>query len=168
MVKIKQNIKLNKNSGFTLAETIIYVALIGYILTVFTALALNIYLLKDKHSSIEKMNYGSSLLLNLFFLRIKEAGEILQPQPGQASDILRLVDNGQTVRFFASNNMLFEQIDQNTPVNIFNGELTIDNLNFVGQNSGSPRDIKIFLTLKENNGNQNNLNQNIDTTICQR
>lgn len=82
-----------KTAGFTLVETIIYIAIIGMFLTAFTFFSLDMSGLEGEINESLEVSAGASFLVQTIERLVKESTFIIEPNPSATSSILALNHN---------------------------------------------------------------------------
>ncbi len=159
-------------SGFTLIETLIYIAIMGMILFSFVLFGLSITDARDKNYAVQEVQANSRLALDLIAQKIRRADAIVSPTEGNSSNSLTLdMPN-------AESDLVFNIIDgtlniteggQNTP--IIGRRINVSGLTFTNlAGSGERGNIRVELTLEyKNSGNvEFAYSQNISTAVSMR
>lgn len=77
-------------SGFTLIETLIYIAITGVILFSFVFFSLSISDSRDKNYVVQEVQANSRLALDLIAQKIRRADDVIAPTNGNSSNSLTL------------------------------------------------------------------------------
>lgn len=86
---MKINRKQN-NNGFTLIETIIYVAIIGIAMSSFISFGISISTSRSKTYAIQEVQANARMLMGTVVQKIKHAQGVNSPIPGNSNDIMVL------------------------------------------------------------------------------
>lgn len=98
-----QNIKTT--NGFTLIETIIYMGIIGAVLSSFMGFGTTLSGLRNRAMAMEEVQASTYFTMDLIARKIRQAKSVDAPAKGSASNVLRLVmpDINSTIVTFATN-----------------------------------------------------------------
>lgn len=144
MFKIKKVI-INK-SGFTLVETLIYLAIIGVVVTSFVSFGISIMEARNKNLAAGEVRANAREALSFMTQKIRNCQDIASPAENEAGEILALDmpdDAGQMV-FYTENGTLFVSSSGSTQFMTSN-QVDVSNLQFLRAGSGS---VKINFTIK--------------------
>ncbi len=148
---MKRNFK-NKNRAFTLIEMLIYIGIIGIVISGFVSHSLSVSGASNKNYSVVTVQANARTALQLMSRKIREAEIVIVPVSSATSTSLTLnmPDIIPSITFSVSNGSLFMEqnsvITQITDNQVFVTSLVFSNLGTLGK-----RDIiKIDLNLKFN------------------
>lgn len=79
-----------RQGGFTLIETLIYIAITGVILVSFVFFSLSISDSRDKSYVVQEVQANSRLALNLIAQKIRRADDVITPTEGNSNNSLTL------------------------------------------------------------------------------
>ena len=100
--------KIKNNKGITLIETIVYVALIGVVLSGVVSLTLSIVDLKVRHLAMRDVIANGRWVNTVVSNQVRQASNVISPALGMASSSLELVDfTGETVEIYLSGDRLW-------------------------------------------------------------
>ncbi len=144
--------------GFTLIETIIYVAITGLVLAGFVVFAFSISGSRDKSYVISEVGANSRMALDVISQRIRNAKEvnvssIFDSDPGVLSLEMADPSKNPTIINLNQNDGVLQIVEGTTaPAAVTSDEVKITNLVFNNLTSGSEREnIRVILTVEFNN-----------------
>lgn len=154
---MKNNIK--KKAGFTLIETIIYVGIIGLVLSSLVSFSVVISNSRNKNYVAGEVHASARIVLDLISQKIKEAENInvgastLNSDPGLLSLSMSDISKDPTIiKLNQDDGILQIKEGSGDEVDITTDEIKITNLVFSNLNSTSPREnVKIDITIEFNN-----------------
>jgi len=164
--------------GFTLIETLIYVGIIGLVITSFIGFAVSISSTKSKVYVTQEVQANARMALNLITQKILSANGVnigastFDTDPGVLSLSMADGDKNPTIISLSQNNGVL-QITEGTadPVNITSNKVLITNLVFTNLTSTSDKEnIKIELTAEYITTNDvvYQYSQNLQTAVSLR
>jgi type II secretory pathway pseudopilin PulG len=158
----------NLKKGFTLIETLIYVALIGGVLTTFISYMLAFINIKGKEMVINDVSYSAKMAMSIITAKIKSADSIISPGNGQASSTLIISTGGEQIRFYENANIFFIKVGQGEPIELAGHNLSFSNLLFLNSRDSDPESIKINYTVAGLGGNGFNYERDFETAVSLR
>jgi type II secretory pathway pseudopilin PulG len=169
---------MNKK-GFTLIETIIYIAIIGGIVATFVSFSLSISDSRNKTFVIQEVNANSRLALDLITQKIQASTGVNIGNSTFGSDPgvleLSMADSGLNptiINLDQDDGVLQIKEGASDPVAIVTDEVKITNLVFTNLTSSSAREnIKVEMTFEYNNSNSDvefNYSRDIRTSVSVR
>ncbi len=146
---LKKELKTNFK-GFTLVETIMYVAIIGFVVSAFVAFSLSIAAIRNKNYAISETQANARIALAFITDKIRASQAVIEPLAGQESTVLNLdMLEGENLIFRAEDGVLqiYSGIDQ--PYFASSPEIEIVDLHFNNITAPGEKDsIAISLSLK--------------------
>ncbi len=116
--------------GITLVETIIYIALIGIVLTGFIALAMSVSGLWAKQTAQGSVNSNIGQIQMILAEQINSAAQIIYPLSGTASTSLSLeLNSGQEVIFEVKDSRLTARLGSGEEYNISDATIAVSDFN---------------------------------------
>jgi type II secretory pathway pseudopilin PulG len=151
-MKIK-NYKLNiiRLKGFTLVETLIYIAILGALLAYFISFSLSISNSRSKTYVMQEVNANARIALETLAENIRAADNISEPNAGTAEGTLKLdmPDPEDDISFGLSNGELKVTIGASVSYAVISDQVEITNLIFYNLASPGEKDnVRIFLTME--------------------
>ena len=152
MISRKKSKKLQK--GFTLIETIIYVAIIGAVVGSFVMFSLSISEIINKNNVVNEVQANMRVAIDLITQKIRLAQDVITPTEGNSSGSIELdmPDPDPNLILIVNNNVLeLTEVGLDT-YRVTSDEVKVINLNFVNLAGAGERDsILIDLTIEYNN-----------------
>jgi len=140
------------NKGFTLLEFLLYIGLVGIILTVSGAIALNVLFGKAKLMSIEEVSQNARFAMERMALDIRNADAIDTPPQGAASSSLSLEKSSGNLEFELVSGVLERKVGGGSFVALTSSSVNITDLEFTNISySNTPGTIRIQMTIKQVN-----------------
>ena len=140
----------SKNNGFTLVETLVYIALIGMTITGFIAFGLSISGLRNKVFVVQENRSNARQITDLISQKVRQAKGVKEPGEGTASSslLLKMTDIGPDLSFYANDGTLYMDDGVGAPVPVSSRRIMVSNLIFNNLISYGKRDnIKFNITL---------------------
>ena len=142
------------NKAFTLIEFLIYIGIVGIVLIVAGAIALNILFDKAKLTAIEEVNQNARFVMEKIAERVRNAETINSPAQGNfASSLsLKMSDaNLDPTVFDLSDGIVRIQEGSGLPINLTSDEITVANFQFTNVSyTDTPGAIRIQATMRFN------------------
>ena len=153
---IKKKKRIKKADGFTLVETLVYIALIGGAMISFVNFTISITNSRNKVYVKQEVQANARMALNLISQTIKSADGVNVASSTFATDpgILSLVmgnsiENPTIISLTGNDGLLQIKKGSTTEIPITSDEIRITNLVFTNLTSGSTKEnIKIEITLE--------------------
>jgi type II secretory pathway pseudopilin PulG len=158
----------NLKKGFTLIETLIYIALIGGVLTTFISYMLAFINIKGKETVVNDVSYGAKMVMNIISTKIKSADSVISPGNGQASSTLILSISGQSIRFYESANSFYIKDGQEPPIMLVGNNFDFNDLSFLNTRDSDPDSIKINFSAAGLGGNGFSYSRDFETAVSLR
>jgi type II secretory pathway pseudopilin PulG len=173
MEKIYKKTLINNLMGFTLVESLIYVALISICITSFVSFGLMISGIRNKNYAMEEVQVASRDVMIIFNQDLRRAQSVVEPLAGEvgSSLVLDMPGSESNISFILIDGVLYRQEGAGEQLPIISSELEITNISFTNLTSIGQRDnIKADLAIRfrSNNGVEYSFAQNIQTTLCSR
>ena len=170
---------LKANSGFTLIESLIYVALIGLVVSGFISFSLSISDLRNKNYVTQEVQANARTALNLITQKILSANSvnigssIFGSDPGELSlSMTNESKNPTIINLNVDNGILQITEGLSSAVAVTSNKVKITNLVFANLTStGEKENIRIQMTVEYNNAEGDikyNYSQTIQTAISLR
>lgn len=132
---------MKNTQGFTLIETIIYIAIIGGVITSFTTFSLSIASLKNKNFVIQETQVNTRIASEIINKYCKNAKRVISPAKESSSSILSLeMNNGDNVIIETIDGSLELKEGLSPSQNIVSHLLDIQDLNFENNSNASQSD----------------------------
>lgn len=125
-----------------MVEIIIYIGLIGIVLTGFVTLAMLISTLKTKNLIMREVNQSARQALEVISQRAVSASSIDSPLPGRASSTFALTNDSSQYKFELKSGVLNE-IKDSVPEEVNNSRFQFANLVFTNLGSTTTPSIRI-------------------------
>ncbi len=145
--------KKNKNSGFSLMSTVVYIAIISSVMTSFVFFVLAISDTRNKNYAVQEVQSNARIILNFISQNIRLADDVITPSESNSSNSLELdmPDTGDNMIFSLNNGVLEVTEGGEPPVAISSSRVNIMNLNFTNLAEINYKDnIKIDMDIKYN------------------
>lgn len=161
------------NRGFTLIEVLIYIVIIGLVVSGFIVFALSINNSRAKTYVVQEVQANARIALDLIGQKIRLAEDVVNPSEGNSASSLEL-DISDT-----DDNLVFNVIDDvlnitdgaADPVAITSDEVKVSNLSFINLAQTGERDnIRIEITVEYANpeSKEYEYSQTLQTAISLR
>jgi Tfp pilus assembly protein PilW len=141
--------------GFTLIEFLLYIGLLGIILTVSGAIGLNILFGKAKLNSIEEVSQNSRFAIEKIASTIRNAQAINSPATSTNGTSLSLVMTDSSLNptvFDLSSKILRITEGAGSAVNLTSDEVSVSDLQFTNISyTGTPGTVRIQITVEHIN-----------------
>ena len=147
------NIKKN-NQGFTFIETLIYLAIVGVVISSFISFSLSITAARNKAYVVQEVQANTRMALGLIARTIRQAGGVLNPASGTAAGSLTLDMPGPDpdIMFSLTSGILYITEGVGDPVAITSDEVNIVNLVFTNLALSTDKDnIRVEITAEYGN-----------------
>jgi len=160
--------KIKKDTGFTFLEFLIYITIVGVILTVTGNLCLNVFFAKAKLTAIEMVNQDARFATEKVSERIRSAEAINNPALGESSTTLSL-----QMADLAKNPTVFDLSDgtirikegSGAVVDLTTSEVILTTLQFSNISyPNTPGTLRVQMTIKSINP-ENRLEYNFEKTF---
>ncbi len=167
------NVVRANNKGFTLIETVIYVALFSLLMVAFLNFSLFTLGIYTKAKSLEEVLAGSRQINRVMNFYIKDKStQLIFPQATQASSSLAMIfSNGNRADFYLDSGHLMLRIDDNEPLAITANEIRLTNLifhNYSDDSDFASIEINCKLAFENMNSLDYNYSYDFQTTINTR
>lgn len=160
-------LKIKKNSGFTVVELILYMAIMGIFLTVLTEIFTSISGVRTESEISSSVAQDNTFILARLMYDIQRADNAATPaSAGQQSSSLQLTIGGATNTYsIVGGNLKLTNASGSNNLNGFN--TSISNLNFTRLGNGSDTDtIKISYTITSRQSDKNGVeSKTVQTTV---
>ncbi|MFH1451450.1 MAG: prepilin-type N-terminal cleavage/methylation domain-containing protein [bacterium] len=157
--------------GFTLIETLIYIAIIGMIVSSFVIFVLSISASRTKTYAVQEVQANSRFALDLLSQRIKSAQGIISPTPGNSASILILDMADADLTFNVTAGVLSATEGLADSIPITSSEVDVSSLIFTNLTAAEEREnIRIEMTVnyQENNSKEYDYSQSFQTAVSLR
>lgn len=150
----------NTNRGFTLVETLLYMAILGTILTALFSFASVSYQARIKSQTVAEVEQQGNQIMDIILQSIRSASLINTPtaQNSGASLSINTYSGSTTPTVFdisGGNLRITEGV--NTPINLTGGRVTISGLTFTNTSElNAPGSVRVQFNLKYNNNSTAN------------
>lgn len=152
-------LRLRKNKkGFTLVETLIYVTIIGVVVSSFISFGVSISNSRNKTYVVEEVQANARVAFELISRTIRSASgvnistSIFNTDPGVLSlSMDNSLKNPTIIKLDQDNGVLQIQEGLNPPVAFTSNEVKISNLVFSNLSSGNRENISIDMTVEYSN-----------------
>ena len=150
--------------GFTLIETIIYVALIGFIVTGFVAFGISIAAARAKAHAIEEVESNARAAFDILSVKVRGAAHVTSPAKGISLDglmgplLLDMPGSDPDVTFSVSGVMLYLTPAAGSPVTLLGKEVIVSSLTYKNLSEVGERDnLRVIATFQYKNPSGDNL-----------
>lgn len=161
---MNQNKLKNRTKGFTLFETLIYIAIASVVIVSFVSFILSISGSRNKNYVVQEVQGNARNVLDLIQQKILLADDVISPTEGNTdiSLILDMPGAEPNLEFSLDNDIISITEGAGLPVPITSNKIRTTNLTFTNLAGNNERDnIKIGITMEYLN------NQSIDFTFSQ-
>jgi len=162
---------IKKYRGFTLVETLVYLALLSMALSGFVALGISIANMRNKADAMEETNTDLRLAADTLFREIRLAKSVEIPAKGQSSNILKLIMSDGMPVFFSTSTEGRLTMTEGTEggIRVSGPETVFTNLIFTNLGEEGTKDsLKIEMTTAYRNNSGNIIygySQNLETAM---
>lgn len=137
------------NKGFTLLEFLLYIGLVGIILTVSGAIGLNVLFGKAKLMTIEEVSQNARFVMEKISLDIRNAEIIDTPSQGETSSVLTLQKSNGNIEYELVSGVLSRKEGNGSYLDLTSSEVTVTNLAFSNISySDTPGTVRVQMTMK--------------------
>lgn len=148
--------KIKQQQGFTLIETLVYLALVSGILLVATSFAWNIINSRTKAFSVQEVEQNGRFITQKISGAIKDANSIVFPLTGNTANSLDLEMNDggtETISIDLNGDNLEWQQDAGPIISLNSNQVKITNMEFVNLSTvnNRSRNIKLLMTIEHVN-----------------
>jgi len=170
MFKGKEKKKILKKSGFTLIETIIYVALISMVVSTFIFFGLRVVEIRNKNYVAEEVQVSARNVIDFLTEAIKQSLVVVSPGKGDTRDSLELdlESENDNLIFSVTEGALEVTLGSNSAQFINSRETSISNLEFSNFSSTGEKDsIKIRFTIefRKSDSKDFSFSKNFETSV---
>ena len=142
--------KKKNEEGFTLIEMIIYIAILGLVITSFTSFVYSVTRTRSKAVAIEEVSSNGRVALNIIKQSMRSSDDVVTPTEGNVDTSLTLdmpgtVDNSL---YSVSGGILYETIGANPSVAVTTNDVIVSNLQFTNVTKpGKKENIQVSFTV---------------------
>jgi len=139
------------NKGFTLVEVLIYIAVIGLVVTSFITFAISISSSRSKTYVVQEVQANTRTALDLISQKVRAAEDVVTPSEGNSTSTLELdmPDTADNLVFSVIGNILNITEGVADPVPITSDEVSVSNLSFTNLAVTGERDnIRVEMTIE--------------------
>ncbi len=149
VVVIKNMNFLKDKKGFTLIEVLLYVAIVGGILTLISVFLMTLLESRIKNDTISEVEYQGLQVMHVITQSIRNADVVSNPLKGETDSILD-INNGD-INFYLENGVIYIEKDSQE-TELTNNRVVVTNLLFenLGLNN-APDSVRISFVLSYNN-----------------
>ncbi len=124
--------QLRNNNGFTLIEIIIYVAIIGIVMTSFIAFGMSISSARSKTYVVQEVQGNARMLIDIISQKIKRAQAITSPTAGQSNGAMTLdmPYSESDLTFSMTDGIVYLTEGSGDPQAIVSNEVEVENFQF--------------------------------------
>ncbi len=147
----------NKKTGFTLIEMIIYIAIIGIIVTAFISFSISISNARNKTYVVQEVNANARFALDLIAQKIKASTSISNPTKGNIDSEITLSFKAPAddITFSLLNGIIQMTEGANPAVSITTNEVSVDSFTFSNLTGKGRTNIRVEMEISfRNNGSQ--------------
>lgn len=144
--------------GFTLIEVLIYVAIIGVVISSFVSFSISSTNARNKTYVIQEVQANARVVKELISREIKEASSVVAPSSGSSTSVLELdvPDTSNNTLYSLSNGVLYRQVGSFDPDQISSQETEISDLVFSNNSlSGDKDSVTFSFTIDFRNSDSN-------------
>lgn len=133
---------MNNKNGFSLIETLIYLAIVAMACVSFVSFTLAINQSSGKIYASQEAQANSRAVLGFISQRIRKADNVLSPLEGNSSStlVLDMPFPEQDLTFRVENGTLVLQEGLSLPVSLTSGKVNVSSLNFANLAASGERD----------------------------
>jgi prepilin-type N-terminal cleavage/methylation domain-containing protein len=137
---------MNK-AGFTLVETLIYLAIIGVVVTSFVSFGISIMEARNKNLAVEEVQANARAVLSFMAEKIRSCKDISVPAEGAEGNILSLdmAGSADIINFSEQDGTVYATVDSSQPQFLTSSQVSVSDLNFLRLGQGN---VKINFTIK--------------------
>lgn len=134
--------KIKQAPGFTLIEIILYVAIIGMVVSSFISFSISSTNARNKTYVIQEVQANLRVVKELISREIKQASAVVSPAQGSNSIALELNIPGTSdnIIYSLDNGVLFRQLGSDDPAAVTNEEAEISSLIFYNISDNNDKD----------------------------
>ncbi len=159
--------------GFTLIEVLIYITIIGVVVSGFIAFTLSISNSRSKNYVMQEVQANSRVALGLISQKIRLAEDVITPSEGNSTStlILDMPAPDPNLTFSITNGILGITEGVGNPTPITSGEVNVSNLSFTNWAIAGERDnIRVEMTVEYKNpsSKEYEYSQNLQTSVSIR
>ena len=159
--------------GFTLVEVLIYIAIIGIVITSFVTFAMSISGSRAKTYVVQEVHANARVALNLISQKIRLADDVFSPIAGNSNSSLELDMPGpdSNLTFDVASGVLNITEGIGSPIPITSDEVNISSLSFTNLAPSEERDnirIKMIIEYRGDGSKEYEYSQNLQTAISLR
>jgi type II secretory pathway pseudopilin PulG len=142
---IKINVK--SSSGFTLVETLIYLAIIGIVVTSFVSFGISIMEARNKNLAVQEAQANAREALSFMVEKIRSCQDISVPAEGEDGNMLSLDTAGDAdkIIFSEQDGTVYATVGSSQPQFLTSSQVSVSDLNFLRLGQGN---VKINFTIK--------------------
>jgi type II secretory pathway pseudopilin PulG len=170
--------KVRGSSGFTLIETLIYVAIIGGVLSTFIAFSMNVSQGRNKTYVVQEVQSNTRHAMDVMSQRIRAATSVTIGSSTFGSDpgVLQLAmadasKNPTIINLTADNGILQIKEGASAAVSLTSTEVDVTNLVFTNLTDGDRESVRIQMTVGYDSsavGVENIYSQSVSTAVSVR
>jgi type II secretory pathway pseudopilin PulG len=124
------NKKTNKQSGITLVEIMLYIAIISIVLATTSAFFATLITSRIKNQTINEVEFQGLQAIQVINKNLRNAESILSPQIGQETSSLKIIRKGTEIEFTLDNGIIYMQEGIAQPEYLTNDIISVSNLTF--------------------------------------
>lgn len=164
---------LNARGGFTLIETIIYIALLGIVVMSISSYSLSLSAARNKNYAVQNVQANGRALINMMNEKVRECSSVTTPSPGASSGQL-ILDMGASpsITFHVSNGRVVLSQPGNPDLYITDPRIAVTSFIFTNNALPGERDsVSMQATVSANvvSGDvENSYTQQINSSITRR
>ena len=162
-----------KCDGFTLIETIIYIAIVGILATALVSFGLAVTQVRNKNYVIEEVQANARVVMDFLADKIRESQTIVVPVDGMEGNVLELAmqDSSDNFVFSLTDGVLYVTKGTQTAQAITGQEVLISQFQFLNLGGTGERDsVKINMTFQFRKDDSRDFiySQELQTTVSLR
>ena len=162
-----------EKKGFTLIETLIYIGIIGIIVTALTSFTISIGNSRNKTYVVQEVHANARFALNLIGGKIREADIITSPASGNSTGtiVLKMQGANPDITFNVNDGILQMIEGADSPISMTAGRVNIDSITFTNLGRVGEREnihIKMTISYRNNESTIFNYSNTYQTSISIR
>jgi len=159
--------------GFTLIEVLIYITIIGVVVSGFIAFALSINSSRAETYVVQEVQANARVALDLISQKIRLADDVVSPSEGNSASSLELdmPNPGPNLTFSVTDGVLGIAEEVGDPTPITSDEVNVSNLTFTNLAVSGERDnirVEITIEYRGNGSKEYEYSQTLQTAISIR
>lgn len=165
--------KIENEQGLTLMETIIYIAVFGFVITALISFALSVSVIRDKNYAAQEVQANGEAVIEFLSDKIKSCEGVISPASGEAGSVLELdmPDTLDNLVFSIASGTVYAASGADSPVAITSSEVYVSSLvynNLSGLGEKDNIGLELSLRYRNNESQEYSFTQNLRTAVGTR